>query len=94
MKRRELLQSLTALTASPFLLSDRADEPQIADVVVLSGPKYVVFYDPDVLDPADVKSSVNYLADAALFPIHLKTGQSFDDAVRIYKMEDVNECPA
>jgi hypothetical protein len=90
MERRTLLQSLVALPLAPLLIHGS----KTASAAVLIPPgHYMIFVDPKMVDiDALMESGADILpenVEASIIPVRVHGGHTIDDAVRIYKIEEV-----
>lgn len=89
MERRELLKRLGAAVAIVPLVKFGSTDAVQAEV--LPHKQYLIFFDPIVIDANAVVSTVQPNCEAWLIAVHVKSGQTIDDAVRIYQVAEGKE---
>lgn len=101
MERRKLLQALTALPIFPLLTVNGRTQSAIV-ALELEKPrvppgKFLFFIDSAVVDTdlflESLASTLPEGSEGSVIPLHLYRGQTIDDVIKIYNLEEEHLAP-
>lgn len=84
MKRRKLLQGISALAAAPIMLRGQ----DVGQAFELPNSRYVVFLNANLIDVEEFANTCkSFPGDTPVFPVYPGPGD-IDEVVRIFKLEE------